>query len=426
MRLVLAGLLLALMLGLQQLHAHFPADLGSRATLAFGFLMLTGFLLGEVLARWVPRITGYLLAGMAFGPHALGLVGSEVVEHFRLVDELALVLIALTAGAELSLERIRARLRGILGIAFVQTGVVLAATTCGLWALSGWLSPFDGLGPGAIWALAALLGIIATATSPSTAVAIIVEARAKGPLTDAVLGVTVIKDILVLAGFSLVLAAGLPALAPGAAPPEDLWHLLLEVGLSLVAGGLFGGLMTAYLRFVGRQTVLFVVGSAFLLISLCQAFELDPLLAAVAAGFAVRNFSNQGEQLLHSLERAAGPVFLIFFCLAGAGLNLAALGSMWRVALVFIGLRASTTWLGTWLGASLVRDPPAVKRFAWTGFLGQAGVSLGLAALLRARLPEVGAVAADLIVGAIVVNQIVGPVAFRWALQRTGEARRRG
>jgi len=423
-RLVLASALLALMLGLQQLHAHFPADLGSRATLAFGFLMLTGFLLGEVLARWLPRITGYLLAGMAFGPYLLGLVGDEVVEHFRLVDELALVLIALTAGAELSLARLRVRLAGILGIASVQTVVVLTATTGGLWLLSAWLSPFDGLGPGAVLALAALLGIIATATSPSTAVAVIVEARSQGPLTDAVLGVTVLKDILVLAGFSLVLAAGLPYLAPGARPPEDLWRLMLVVGVSLAGGAGFGGLMIAYLRFVGRQTVLFVVGSAFLLISLCSAFGLDPLLAAVAAGFAVRNFSNQGERLLRSLEHAAGPVFLIFFCLAGAGLNLTALGAMWRAALVLIVLRAGFTWLGTWLGAALVHDADAVRRYAWTGFLGQAGVSLGLAALLRARLPGVGALAADLIVGAIVVNQILGPVAFRWALRRSGEALR--
>lgn len=426
MRLVLVAALLVIMVGLQELHAHFPSDLGSRAALAFGFLLLCGFLLGEILARFVPRITGYLFAGMICGPHVLGLVGADVVSHLALVNELALVLIALTAGGELEMGRLRARIKAIVSIGLFQTGIVFVVSAGGLWLLQDWIGLLSGLNGTQVISVVALLGIIATATSPSTAVAVILEARSKGPMTETVLGVTVLKDILVLAGFSLVLALAMPQFAtnPQAASHQaGLGFLMLEVLLSLLAGGVFGALMIAYLRFVGRQTVLFVVGSAFLLISLSGAFGLDVLLVAVAAGFAVRNFSKQGVPFLQGLERAAGPIFLIFFCLAGAGLDLGVLASLWHVALFYICLRTSSTWVGTWLGAALVKDDPGVRNHAWTGFIGQAGVSLGLAALLRARLPGIGPAIADLIVGGIVVNQVLGPVVFRWALRRVGEAR---
>ncbi|MBN2496662.1 MAG: cation:proton antiporter [Deltaproteobacteria bacterium] len=423
MRVVLLGALGVLMLGLQELHAHFPSDLGSRTVLVFGFLLLGGFLLGELVARWsIPRITGYLLAGMACGPHILGVVDREVIEHVGLVDHLALVLIAFTAGAELKLGRLKARARGILSISLMQTGFVFCAMAASLWFLRDQLSFFAGLSSGQVLAVAGILAVIATASSPSTAVAVIVEARSEGPVTDSVLGVTVLKDILVLVGFSLVISSALPCFdAAGRAVCPGLGSLLAETGLSLVAGCAFGGLMIAYLRFIGKQNVVFVVAAAFLLISLSHSMHLDPLLVAVCAGFSVANFSRQGAVFLSGLERACGPVFLIFFSLSGAGLNLAVLGSMWHVVGVMVALRAVFTWSGTWLGAFAAAEDESLRRFAWTGFLGQAGVSLGLAALLRARLPEVGALLADLIVGGIVVNQVLGPVAFRWALGRSGE-----
>jgi Kef-type K+ transport system membrane component KefB len=115
---------------------------------------------------------------------------------------------------------------------------------------------------------------------------------------------------------------------------------------------------------------------------------------------------------------------LIFFCLAGAGLNLSVLASVWYIALIFIVLRGTFTWLGTAAGAALAKDPPVVRKLAWTGFIGQAGVSLGLATIARKSMGEPGAYIADLVVGAIVINQIFGPVAFRWALLKSGEGKR--
>lgn len=425
MRLVLLSVVLVLMVVLEALHAGLPVDVGARAALVFGFLLLAGFILGEMTARIaVPRITGYLLAGMLCGPSLLGLVDRPVIEHLRLVDDLALTLIALTAGGELRASRLRARARSIASITVVQTVVVFALTGAALWLLR----PLVDLGPELdatrYLVVVAVLALIATATSPSTAVAVIVEARARGPITDTVLGTTVLKDIVVLVGFSLVMSLGMSAfeVSSGARVSSVGWALL-EILLSLGTGAVFGGLMILYLRFIQRQKVLFVLAASFLIISVSENFHLDKLLVAVVAGFCVSNFSLQGERFQEGLERAAAPTFLVFFCLAGAGLDLSVLASIWWVALIYVALRAAGTWGGTLLGTRLARDPAPVRRLAWTGFIGQAGVSLGLAIVVHKTFPDVGPIVSNLVVGAIVLNQLAGPVAFRLALNRANETR---
>jgi Kef-type K+ transport system membrane component KefB len=428
MRLLLLSLLLLTMVGVQALHSELPDDVGARAALVFGFLMLAGFILGEILSRWaIPKITGYLVAGMICGPSLLGLVDNAVVKHLRLVDELALALIALTAGGELKLASLKKRARGILTIVVVQTLVVFATVTFCFMFLRENLGIFQGLSYSQTIAVASILGLIATAKSPSTTVAVIIETRSKGQITDTVLGATVLKDIVVLVCFSLLMSAILPYFEEGGSVEKvtGLMSILFEVVLSLVVGSAFGGLMILYYRFVGKKRMLFVIAAAFILISLSNTFHLSALLAAVAAGFVVSNFSKQGGRFLRGLEKACEPVFLIFFCLAGASLNLSVMVAIWFVVLIYVGLRTGFTWVGTWLGAFAAAEPEGVRKYAWTGFIGQAGVSLGLASIVRNLLPSIGPIIADLIVGAIIFNQIFGPIIFRWALIKTGEGKSR-
>ncbi|HUU01002.1 MAG TPA: cation:proton antiporter [Myxococcota bacterium] len=427
MRVVLLGLLFFLMVAVQAIGSGSAAGVASRAALAFGFLLLLGFLVGEILSRWsIPRISGYLLVGMIAGPSGLAVVDAAVIEHMRLIDDLALALIAFTAGAELRISRLRARARSILSITLTQTIVVFLTSVAALWFLQAWLGLFPGLGQMQFLAVISILGLIATANSPSTAVAVIVEARAKGEITDTVLGCTVLKDIVVLVGFSLVFTLSLPlfSFAAGNVVTHSVFRALLDVSLSLVVGALFGLLMIVYLRVVRREKILFVLAAAFLTVSLSRTFHLDHLLLAVCAGFVVGNFSRHGRSLLEGLEGAGAPVFLIFFCLAGAGLDLSVFRTLWPVALVYVLVRGVSTWAATGLGALVAGDRGPQRRLVWTGFIGQAGVSLGLAAIARKAIPGVGATISDLVIGGIVINQLVGPLLFRWALLRSGEGER--
>ena len=425
MRGLLLVLLVGLMLGLQALGGGILGELGPRAVLVFGFLLLVGFLLGEILAPYgLPRVTGYLLAGMATGPSALGLVDEEVVAHLGLIDELALALIAFTAGAELKVDRLRARIGCIALTTGIQSLVVFVGATAVAWLASP-LFPFAaGLSGGERVGVAAVFGLIATATSPATTVAVIVESRARGSLTDTILGTVMLKDIVVLVGWSVLLSFVGPAFASGGASEAPrLLVVLAEVLVSLPVGALIGGGMILYLRHVARDLVVFVLAAGFLLISLSHAFHLDSLLVAMAAGFTVSNLSNRARVFIAGLERASGPVFLVFFCLAGASLDLHVLLRSAHLVAILVAARLLFTWAGTGLGVLAARDEAKVRRHAWTGFIGQAGLSLGLAAVIRGGFGPLGTPIADLVVGGIVVNQILGPILFRRALLRSGEGR---
>ena len=126
--------------------------------------------------------------------------------------------------------------------------------------------------------------------------------------------------------------------------------------------------------------------------------------------------------MLEALEANSLPVYALFFALAGADLDFTVLGTAWAIAAAMILARTASLWLSTYLAARTAGDPPVIRHYAWMGFLAQAGVTLGIANLIRERFPVWGGPVATIIIAMIAVNQLVGPPAFRWALVRAGES----
>lgn len=406
-----------------------PLPVRTSAAMLLGFLLLGAFVAGE-LAREIrlPRITGYLVVGILLGPHALGLLPRQTVEDFALINHIALSLIALQAGGELRLQRLRSRLGTIgavtaLHIALLITGVATAVY------LGRDLFPFlAGQSGRAALAVALIFGLVAVATSPAATIAVITEMRARGPLTDTVLSVSVLKDVVIL----LLIAVIIPAASVLVDPTRQFdFGQLREIGLailiSLALGAAIGWLMMFYLRHVNRQPVLFVLAVAFIVVELAHAMQLESesyILISMAAGFVVQNYSVQGPVFIDALEANSLPLYALFFALAGAHLNLEVIPTVWRVCVLLIGLRVILVGLATYVGAAATGDLPATRRFAWMGFLSQAGVTLGLATIVQSRFPNTGAAVATIIVAMIAVNELMGPPLFRTALVRSGESQR--
>ncbi len=417
MRLLLFLLVLGISVAVEGLA---PSSL--RTTSAYpaymtGLLLLGGLLAGELVAPFrLPRITGYLLFGMLVGPSVLGLLEQRLVGSLSVIDRLALAMIAFTAGAELRIDKLARRMKGIFLITLTQSlvvffaGVLLLATT---WTALG---NTRSLGTGLI----VLLSLVMVAKSPATTVAVIVESKASGTLTDTVLGSTVLKDILVLVAFSLALSF-LPAELLGNGQVKHP-NLIVSIGSALPLGTIFGLAMAWILKQVRGYLVLVAAGFALLVLQASELLGTDELLLAVVTGFAVGNFSRQGDKFRTALENAGGPLFVVFFCLAGASLMLDRVTLVWPAVLVLVLSRLLASWAGAWIGGKTAGEGPSVTNLAWTGFIGQAGVSLGLAGLIRQSGNEAGVLVADIIVGMVVVNQVIGPVLFRWALERAGEA----
>ena len=407
------------------------------ATLCFGFLILAAYLLALLAARLkLPRITGYILAGMLFGPSVLEFLSRTVVHELRLVDDLALTFIALAAGGELRLDKLAQQRRCILWTLVCLLVLAFFGVTLSLVAMRGFF-PFtagrtlpEGL------AVAAIAGAIAVARSPSSVIAIISEARASGPFSEMVLGVTVALDVVAIFLFAVVVSVAEVVLSGGGS--LNLTFLLgiaAEVLASVLVGLALGKGIALYLTRVGKELTIFTLGVAFLTTKLSHGmalllapslgvrFHLEPMLICLAAGFVVQNFSQTGHRFLKVIDRSSLPIYVVFFALSGASLQLDALRQTWHWALVLVALRSLLMFVGANLGGRLAGDPSHISTASGLSFFTQAGVSIGLVKVIVERFPDFGPAFATLLIATITLNQIIGPVGFRSALSLVGEAR---
>jgi Kef-type K+ transport system membrane component KefB len=409
----------------------------ARSTMTFGFLLLAAYLFGDVLSRFkVPKITGYILAGIFFGPHAFELVDAATVRELKLIDDLALTFIALAAGGELRLWQLRQRRRSITLTVLFLTTIVFIGVAAFVLAARPLLPFLDGRSMAEVMAVAALLGIFAVARSPSSAIAIIHECRARGPFTEMVLGVTVVMDVLVIFLFAVVVSICQASVVPGVGMDfRFIETIVIALAVSVFAGILLGWVVSLYIGHVEAELLVFILAMAFLVTFFSRqfaffldrfydiSFHLEPMLICVTAGFWIQNFSRSGSRFMEQIDRSSLPIYVIFFSLTGAALNVDALKETWLVAVLVVAVRFVLISLGAYLGTSLSGDPPRFRRMSGLSFITQAGVSLGLAGIVMRRFPDWGAALATTIVAIIALNQLIGPIAFKFALNAVGEAR---
>ena len=397
--------------------------LGYQATLSLGFILIFGYLTGHFFRQLsLPGITGYIVAGILCGPFVGRFLTSSVVEGLQLIDDLALALIAFSAGGELRLKSIRPRLRSILAINFFQTLVIFLGMAGVVLALSA--TPLLEIPGVPILAVALVFGVLGVANSPATGVAVIKETRARGLVTDTILGVTVLKDVVVLVLITILLPFIRLLSSPGSGFDLNfIGDLSLEVGGSIVGGLGLGILVTLYMRGVGAVLPLFIIGVSILVTQVSRQFHLEPLLLCMVAGFVIENVTRMGDRFIDAIGKSALPVYVVFFAIGGASLDLGALSSTWPLALILVGARIVFIALSTSLGERISRGGNLlIERRGWMGFIAQAGVTLGLASIVARKFPEWGPHIQTIALAMIAVNQLIGPIALRWVLIRSGEA----
>jgi len=431
------GILVWLLLRIAEID---PVMTTAQSTFMLGFALLSAALMGEIVEQIrLPRITGYILAGILFGPFVANLLTPRTLDSLSIFNDMAYAFIGLAAGAELKLETLRGRWKSIVLLIVCTTTVVMAGVGGFVFVSASWTGFFGSAAPLQILAVAGVVGVIAAARSPSSAIAIISETKADGPFSETILGVSVAMDVVVICLFSVAVALCGLAFAPEQGL-NVLFVLALtgEILLSIVLGVALGGVMALYLKHKGPQVPLVIAGVCFLVYRCTQiadgylemvfdvGIHLEPLLICAAAGFVIQNLSGHGPRLLDAMEGVALPVFVIFFTMAGARLDLGALVATWTVALALAGCRIVMIVVGTRLATSLAGDPPEYRRYSWLGFVTQAGLSLALIAQIEeGAFGGWGTRLATILVAVVVINQLVGPAAFKIALEKVGEVRRR-
>lgn len=417
---------LAVLMGLvfvtRRYGAPLPGALG--AVLGLGLLLLAGDLAADLVERvGLPHLTGYLAAGLVVGPQVLQAVPHESIEALKPVNTLALALIALSAGAELTWPLLTRSARSLFSSIGAQLLLVFPGSIAALLLLRPFI-PFVREFPWAGAAGVALLwGVIAISRSPSATLGVISQLRPEGPLTRWTLTVVIAFDLVVLLGFALARNAAAVLTEPGATFSVAA---LRELGVGLLGsfacGTTLGLLIAIYLRLIRRELILFLLVVSYGATEFTAYFHFESMLLFISAGFVVANISKQGERLLETVAAGGRVVYVIFFALAGAHLDIRMLARLWPVALTLMLVRIGLTIVSAKLGSRWAKDDDTIRKYGWLPLVSQAGVTIGMAVALTDEFPSFGPKLAALTIAVVGLNEGVGPILFKWALDKTGES----
>jgi Kef-type K+ transport system membrane component KefB len=401
-----------------------PESEGSMwAIAAVGFLLFAGTLTSELTAPLgLPHLTGYLIAGIAAGPHVLRLVDEPTLKTLSPVNTLALSLIALAGGAELDFAAVRRGASSLAWALTLQTFFVFVVVS-GVFLGARPLIPFARALPlGAALGIALCWAALAVTRSPSATLGILSQTRATGPLAMFTLAFVMVSDVIVVVLLATVIGVVRPLIDPGATFAVDAFvRLGHELFGSVAIGTTLGLVIAAYLRLVNRQMLVVLLVLGFGVSTALEYLHYDSLLTFMVAGFIVRNMSQQGHRFIKYIEQAGTTVYVVFFAIAGAELDLPLLRALWPVALLLAGTRAATTWVAGRVASGIARDTPMLTSWSWSGLISQAGLTLGLSVVVAREFPSIGTPFRALAIATVAVNEMIGPVVFKFALDRNGE-----
>lgn len=401
------------------------------------FIVLAAHQIGQFFVRIkLPLITGFLFTGIIAGPFVFEFITIEAVKSLRFVDQFSLAVIAFSAGGELHLAELKNRFKSIK---WTTIGLVLSTFTLGsltVFLLAESIPFMQEISTENQAAISILAGAILVARSPSSAIAVIKELRAKGPFTQTALGVTVIIDAIVIILFAFNTSIADALITKVNFDFGFIFLLIIELVCSLVIGYCISKVLVAILSLrikVGLKTLaILLTGYSVFLMSdairhaTSQSFSsemlVEPLLICMVSGFLVANHSKYREDFLRCLHKIAPYVYLIFFTFAGASLSLDILGQIWQVTLIIFAVRIVGLFLGSFVGGLLAREPLKYNMLSWMSYITQAGIGMGLAKEVAVQFPGWGTEFATLIISVIVINQIVGPSFFKLAIYLVNEA----
>jgi Kef-type K+ transport system membrane component KefB len=398
--------------------------------LSLGLLLLLGFVFGEVFRRFSqPKIAGYLLAGIALNPGISPLVDSSFIEHTELVTDVSLAFITFCVGAELQIHKLQKMKTTIWWVAILSSLLAFLSVLVGLLIAVPWLIPhlaqnFYLL----LLPFCLCMASMAAPTDPAATLAVTHQYHSHGMISTLVMSVAVLDDLIALFVFSYCLLVGKILCGGGSLHLSALGQPILIMGGSLIVGALMAYVLhpcQGYLKRQGEGVItVFVLSLVCLAYGLSRSLGLDPLLSTLTMGFIVRNFNPTHHHCVQVLEKNTEElIFVIFFSVSGMHLDFSVLVDNSPVILVFVALRAFGKVFGAWLGAYISQAPKKVRKYCGGALLPQGGIVIGLV-LVIGQHPEFAPfskVLMNIILGATVMHEILGPLITRLCLLKAGE-----
>jgi len=383
--------------------------------LYLGLILLAGFTAGKLINYVkLPAVTGYLVIGLLLGPSLLGLVTSETITALTPINTVALSIIAFTIGGEFSFSQLKKCGKSAILIAIFEVLGAFAFVTATLYFLLG-----------VELYLALIFGAISCATAPAATILVLRQYKARGPLTDNLLAVVAIDDALCLIAFGIAMAfakvlSGKVSGGLAAMIVSPLWELLGSLLLGAVTAVVLLLITTRLKELPDRLVV--VLGVLFALAGTAELLQLSSLLACMAMGcVAVNILPGETDRLFSMVKSVDTPIYVLFFVLAGANLQLGLLAKVGAIGVAYMISRVLGKMAGAALGAKLGQAPSTVLKYLGLALVPQAGVAIGVTLVTQHEFPEVANLVTTVILGSVVVYEIIGPFCSKVAITKAGE-----
>lgn len=366
----------------------------------------------------LPNVTGFLIAGLIIGPSVCGFVSAEQVAEFSIISDIALGFIAFSIGVEFKFSHLKALGGKVVVITLFQALLAVALVDCALIAFGVDIS------------LALTLGAIAAATAPAATLMVIKQYRASGPVVETLLPVVAFDDAVGLMVFSVSIALA-KVFSTGAAITVQsiLVNPLIEIFGSLAIGFILGALLWLLNKWfkLGGNKLISTIMVVFLAVGLVQLFsslwniELSGLLICMMLGATFTNLCIDETEILMQCDGWTTPLLMLFFVISGAQLDISVIPSIGVIGIIYIVARSLGKYFGAFFGCKITNANPVVTKYLGWTLLPQAGVEIGMAQVAMAALPAIGAQINTVVLCAIFVYAIIGPVITKIALTKAGE-----
>ncbi len=409
--------------------------------LCLSIALAAGLLVSRVSKKLgLPSVTAYLVAGILIGPYGLGLLGVkglgftslEEVESYSLISQVALGFIAFAIGNEFRLPQLRKIGKQATIIAFAQAlfaTLLVDAALIGLYFIVGpEIMPLP---------VAITLGAVATATAPAATLMVVRQYKAKGELTDLLLPIVALDDAIGLMVFAISFGIA-RALSSGAV---DVISIIVNPVIEIVASLMLGLVMGLVFNFAERlfesNSKRLAMSITFVMLTVALSmlkFDIptdagtvkigfSSLLVCMMLGTVFCNLSDFSEEIMGKTDRWTVPLFALFFVISGAELELSVFTSLAIVGIgvLYIISRSLGKYYGAYFSARLAGCRPNICKYLGVTLLPQAGVALGMTITAAEELPEHGSMIRNIVLFAVLVYELVGPLLTKIALTKAGD-----
>ena len=409
--------------------------------LSLSIALLVGLLLSRLAkALKLPAVTAYLVAGILVGPFLLGGVSvfgihlgfsKDDFSAFKIISEVALGFIAFSIGNEFRLSDLKknGKKATVIGIFQAVVATLLVDAVLIVIALTTKIISVEA---------AIVLGAIASATAPAATLMVVKQYKAKGPLTDILLPIVAIDDAVGLVLFAVSFGVAKAIGSGTISLVSILVEPLIEVVLSLLLGALMGILFNFCEKFFHSRSKRLAMSVTFVLLTVALSMikfsvggvhiGFSSLLVCMMLGTVFCNICDFSPELMDRVDRWTAPLFIVFFVISGAELDLSVFTSIGIVivGVVYVIARSAGKYLGAFSSAKAMKCDKHIVNYLGLTLLPQAGVALGMAIKAEQELGEYGSMIANITLFAVLIYELVGPMLTKISLLKAGEIQPEG